>query len=239
MRPDFLATTDRRLLKRLPGLLRAQHSHWAGADALLPPQHPLMVLADVDRVSFDALRVSLEERTQAMGVRKVEIRLARAKLERARRAAQAHFRQFAALTRAYHARTPWEAALPRAPRLRDGHDAFMDALQRAACLWSLMEAVPPPCPGAELVLADGTTPALFTAEVQAVQTAREALGTAAFEARLARAELAQAQEQALEACLVYPHAIRARFGSDHPLVRTAPPAWPRKRAAKRERLNHE
>jgi len=147
----------------------------------------------------------------------VEVVLLREQLKMAKESLHGRLNQFNTVVRGRIGKSVFARMLPVVPGLGDGYELFTRPLVRAVQVWTKVNAAPPPSLGGDLVLQDGGSLAVFSADVDGLLDLYRAL------TRLEEAfSLVMEERNAIQAVLYrwmkeYRRAVPSRFaaGSAH------------------------
>ena len=222
---------DYRVVNGMQALVAQISAHWALADAVLPPEYPLVVLAGVDAAAFSALPAQAVALRTLLRERLMEHRLVSGALRQAKAALRERLAFLRSHVRGFRAGTPWERLLPILPDALAGAQVFLEPMRRAALLWGGVAALPPAAPGMLPVTPDGCDAAQFATELAAVESLWDALRECALEVRLTRSALEVFHRHAASAVAAYGHSARGRLPPGHALLDSLPRLWGKGRAA--------
>ena len=215
------------LVVGLGGKMRRVATHWAAVDDALPPEHPLVLLSDMNSDDFDRLAQRLAGLEAAVTAAEVKLRVTRGAYEQRKREVHRWLRQINSWMRGNYRGTDCFALVRRVPGLGQSYQHWWDATLGALVMWKLVIEEPPGPPEAPLTLAGGRTVGQFENLVKAFKAAEWAISPAEVKLQIARSRLRRAQAEATALLMAYGHGVRARLGQEGELVRSIPQLWPK------------
>ena len=209
--------------------MRRVAAHWAAVDDALPPNHPLVLLSDVNRDDFGRLAQRLWDLRAEVQTVEVRAKVTWGAYKQRKREVHRWLRQINSWMRGNYRGTDCFALVRRVPGLGQSYQHWWGATLRALVMWKLVIAEPPDPPGAPLTLGGGRTVEQFEQLFEAFKAAEWAIIPAEVKLQIARSRLRRAQAEATALLMAYGHGVQARLGQEGELVRTIPQLWPRHR----------
>lgn len=204
-------------------------AHWAQVDAAIAPDLVVGVPNEppITRLSFTALRTTLQNRNVAVIGFLNDKEIARGEIEIQKARLLAHFHEFNGLLEGYWAGTSFINARAYAPQISDGQENFLKPMHDVVSLWEKLNlATAPNGMVLPLVLADSTVIDDFAAEIAALQEFYIAEAVANQNVLLARSDRDETKALVRAVLVTYRKVVPSRCSQFPTLIDTLPTVTP-------------
>ncbi len=198
-------------------------THWLSADTTLGAGNEVVLPGPFARAALETLRTTLSDKRTALQGKFTAQELARFELDTLKTVVLLRLNQFNEKVRALHPGSKWERSLPLVPGIGEGQGHFVDPLDRANSLWTLMNA---DAGISDVVLLDAYTQTLFATHLTALKAGYTAYNNAGAIVSITIEERNDIQDKVYAILKSYRQNLPTYFAKGHALLDTLPRLTP-------------